>query len=172
MSVLLQLAGLFSLLSLLAVGGGAGVLPEMQHASVDVHHWMTGPQFLDAFAISRAAPGPGSLIVLLVGQRAAGPLGAAVSLLGMFGPSSVLAYLAARTWRRAGGAAWRPLVEQGLAPVAVGLTVASGLALIRGTEHGWAAYAATLVATVIFAIAEPHPLFLLLLGGVALLVFA
>ena len=172
MSVLLQLAGLFSLLSLLAVGGGAGVIPEMQHVAVDVHHWMTGPQFLDAFAISRAAPGPGSLIVLLVGQRAAGTVGAAVSLIAMFGPSSVLAYLTARIWRRSGGAGWRPLVEQGLAPVAVGLTIASGLALIRGTEHGWATYASTLVATLIFAVAEPHPLILLLLGGIALLVFS
>ena len=172
MSVLLQLAGLFSLLSLLAVGGGAGVIPEMQHVAVDVHHWMTGPQFLDAFAISRAAPGPGSLIVLFVGQRAAGSVGALVSLIAMFGPSSILAYLTARIWRRSGGASWRPMVEQGLAPVAVGLTIASGLALIRGTEHGWATYAATLVATLIFAVAEPHPLILLVLGGSALLFFS
>ena len=95
-TTLLQLAALFSLLSVLAFGGGAGVIPDMQRAAVDVHHWVTAPEFLDMFAISRAAPGPGSLIVLLVGQRAAGPAGAAVAGLAMFAPSSALAFLAAR----------------------------------------------------------------------------
>lgn len=169
-ATLLQIAALFSLLSLLAVGGGAGVIPAMQRAAVDVHHWMTGSEFLDAFAISRAAPGPGSLIVLLVGQRAAGVAGAVVALLAMFGPSSALAYLVARSWRRAGNAPWRLLIEQALAPVAVGLTIASGLALIRGTEHGWLAYGVTGIATLVFAVREPHPLILLAVGGAVMLV--
>jgi len=168
-ATLLQIAALFSLLSLLAVGGGAGVIPDMQRATVDAHHWMTASQFLDAFAISRAAPGPGSLIVLLVGNRAAGIVGAVVALIAMFGPSSVLAYVAARSWRRAGNAPWRLMVEQALAPVAVGLTIASGLALLRGTEHGWVEYAVTGVSTLIFAVSEPHPLILLLLGGAVVL---
>jgi chromate transporter len=168
---LLQLAALFSLLSLLAVGGGAGVIPDMQRAAVNVHHWMTGSEFLDAFAISRVAPGPGSLIVLLVGQRAAGLAGAAVALVAMFGPSSALAYFVARSWRRAGNAPWRLAIEQGLAPVAVGLTIASGLALVRGTEHGWLTYGVTAGATLVFALSEPHPLVLLVLGGLTMLAF-
>ena len=57
----------------------------MQRAAVDVHHWLTGPEFLAFFAISRAAPGPGSLIVVLIGQKAAGLAGALVAFLGMFG---------------------------------------------------------------------------------------
>ncbi len=70
--VLLQLIGLFAGLSMLAFGGGAGVIPDMQRAAVDQHHWLTAGEFLDMFAISRAAPGPGSLIVLLIGLKAAG----------------------------------------------------------------------------------------------------
>ncbi len=58
-ATLLQVAGLFGILSLLAVGGGNGIIPAMQHEAVDVHHWMTSREFLDLFAISRAAPGPG-----------------------------------------------------------------------------------------------------------------
>jgi len=138
---------------------------------VDVHHWMTAPQFLDMFAISRAAPGPGSLIVLLVGQHVAGVAGAAVSGVAMFAPSSVLAYLAARFWHRAGEAAWRRRIERALAPIAVGLTIASGLALIRGTEHGWAAYAVTGATTLTLALTELHPLALLVAGAATLLLF-
>jgi chromate transporter len=170
-TTLFQLAALFALLSLLAVGGGAGVIPDMQRAVVDVHHWMSAPEFLGMFAISRAAPGPGSLIVLLVGQRVAGPAGATVSGLAMFLPSSVLAYLAARFWHGAGETAWRRRIEQALAPIAVGLTIASGLALIRGTEHGWAAYTVTGATTLLLAFTKLHPFALLAAGAATLLLF-
>lgn len=169
-ATLLQLAGLFALLSVLAFGGGAGVIPEMQRAVVDVHHWMSGAQFLALFALSRSAPGPGSLIVVLIGQKAAGLAGGLVSGVAMFGPSSALAYLVARFWHRAGGAeGWRARVERALAPVAVGLTLASGIALIRGTEHGWAAYGVTLASTLLLAFTELNPVAMTLVGAVVLL---
>lgn len=51
------------------------------------------------FAISRSVP-PGSMIVVLIGQKAAGVAGGLVALLAMFGPSSVLAFATARLWHR------------------------------------------------------------------------
>lgn len=172
-ATLLHLAGLFALLSVLAVGGVAGVIPEMQHAAVDVYHWMTGAQFLAMFAISRTAPGPGSLIVVLIGRQAAGWPGAVVSGVAMFVPSSILAYLAARIWQRGDGTpGWRGWVERALAPVAVGLTIASGLALIRGTEHSVAAYAVTLVTTLVLAFTELNPFVMLAAGAGVLLLSA
>ncbi|MGE0418505.1 MAG: chromate transporter, partial [Acetobacteraceae bacterium] len=48
-TTLIQLALLFSMLSMLAFGGGAGVIPDMQRAAVDVYHWMTAREFLDMF---------------------------------------------------------------------------------------------------------------------------
>ncbi|HQT79970.1 MAG TPA: chromate transporter, partial [Rhodopila sp.] len=148
--VLLQLIGLFAMLSVLAFGGGAGVIPDMQRAAVDQHHWLTGREFLDIFAISRAAPGPGSLIVVLIGLKAAGVAGAAVSFAAMFAPSCLAVHLVARSWHQAAHAAWRALLERALAPVAVGLTFASGLALMRGTEHGWLPWGLTILSTGLF----------------------
>ena len=170
MAQLLQIAAMFSVLSLLAFGGGAAVLPDMQRQAVEVHHWITAREFLDMFALSRAVP-PGSLIVVLIGQKAAGIAGGLVALLAMFGPSSLLAFGTARLWHRAGGAAWRETLEQALAPVAVGLTIASGIALARSTEHDWAAYAITAATTVLLAFTELHPL-LVMAAGAALLVIA
>lgn len=167
MGTLLQLAGVFGLLSLLAFGGGAAVLPDMQHKAVDVYHWVTAREFLDMFAISRAIP-PGSLIVVLIGQKAAGLAGGCFALVGMFGPSSLLAYASARLWHRAGAAAWRQTLEQALAPVAVGLTVASGIALARSTEHGWLAYAVTAGATLLLACTRLHPLMVMAAGAAVL----
>jgi chromate transporter len=168
-AILIQLAALFGLLSILAFGGGAGVIPDMQRAAVEHYHWMTGREFLDLFAISRAAPGPGSLIVVLIGQKAAGLAGAAVSFVAMFVPSCLLVYVVAHFWHRAGRAPWRKLLERALSPVAIGMTFASGLSLVRGTEHEWLAYTITLTSTAAFAFTGINPVLLLASGGVAVL---
>jgi chromate transporter len=169
-ATLLQIAAMFSVLSLLAFGGGAAVLPDMQRQAVEVHHWVTSREFLDMFALSRAIP-PGSMIVVLVGQKAAGILGGLVALLSMFGPSSLLAYAVARLWHRTGGAAWRETLEQALAPVSIGVTIASGLALARSTEHDWATYGITAATTLLLALTRLHPL-AVMAGGAILLAVA
>jgi chromate transporter len=167
--VLLRLALLFAGLSMLAFGGGAGVIPDMQRATVDQYHWLTSRQFLDFFAISRAAPGPGSLIVVLIGLKAAGLAGAAVAFVAMFGPSCLAVHVVARYWQKAARSAWRAVVERALAPVAVGLTFASGLALMRNTEHGWPLWGVTIVSTALFSFTEINPILLLGLGAGTLL---
>lgn len=168
--VLLRLLALFAGLSMLAFGGGSGIIPDMQRAAVDQYHWVTAHEFLDMFAISRAAPGPGSLIVVLVGLKAAGLAGAAVSFVAMFGPSCLTVHFIARFWQRAANSVWRAVVERALAPVAVGLTFASGLALMRGTEHGWLPWGVTIAATAAFALTEINPILLLAAGAGVLLV--
>jgi chromate transporter len=47
MSKIISLAWVFALLSILAVGGGTAVLPEMQRMTVDQYHWITAKQFRD-----------------------------------------------------------------------------------------------------------------------------
>src|ERR1700748_3829731 len=101
---------------MVAFGGGAGVIPDIQRAAVDTYHWLTAKEFLDLFAISRSAPGPGSMIAVMVGEKAAGVAGGVVSFVGMFGPSSLAVHFIARTWNRAARKPWRAVVEQALAP--------------------------------------------------------
>jgi chromate transporter len=167
--VLLQLVSLFAMLSVVAFGGGAGVIPDMQRAAVDHYHWLTAREFLDSFAISRAAPGPGSMIVVLIGLKAAGPAGAMVAFISMFVPSCLAVHVVARYWHRAARSAWRALVERALAPVAVGLTFATGLSLMRGTEHGWLPWGVTIASAVVFSLTEISPILLLCFGAGALL---
>lgn len=166
---LLQLFWLFALLSMVAFGGGAGVIPDIQRAAVGTYHWLTAKEFLDLFAISRAAPGPGSMIAVLVGQKAAGLAGAGVSFIAMFGPSSVAVHGVARFWNRAARKPWRAVVERALAPVGIGMTFATGLSLARGTEHEPLSYAITAATTLIFAFTSIHPILLLATGAAILL---
>jgi chromate transporter len=165
--VLLKLALLFGGLSLLAVGSANSVVPDMQRAAVGLNHWMTDRDFLDLFALSRVAPGPGSLIVALIGQNVAGLAGAAVAVLAMFGPTCVLVHFAASVWHRFRDAPWRARVERGMAPLAIGLIFASAIGLIRGTQHSPAAIGLTAAATVVLAVSEIHPLIILGAGAAA-----
>lgn len=166
---LLQLAGLFAVLSLLSVGGGNGVIPDMQRAAVSVHHWVSEQTFLDLFAISRAAPGPGSLFVILVGQQAAGLAGAAVAGLAMYVPSCLVVHVVTRLWHNAAEAPWRKTAEAALAPVAVGLTFASGIALAQSTEGDFASYAITAASTLVLSLFDLNPMFVLVAGAAAAL---
>jgi len=167
--VLIQLFWLFALLSMVAFGGGTGVIPDIQRAAVDVHHWMTAREFLDLFAISRAAPGPGSMVAALVGQKAAGLPGAAVAFVAMFGPSSLLVFVVARFWNRAARKPWRAVVERALAPIGIGMTFAAGFSLVRGTEHGLLSYAVTAASTLAFAFTSVNPIVLLSVGAAVML---
>ena len=169
MSALGQIALLFSGLSLIAFGGGNGIIPAMQRASVDVHHWMTGSQFLDLFALSRATPGPNSLIAVLVGERAAGPVGGLVAALAMYGPSSLLVYGLTRIWERYEKAPWRRLVERSLAPLAIGLLYATGYTLLHGTEHDWLGYVVTAAATAVLVFTSVSPMIVLFACGLVYL---
>lgn len=134
---LLALALVFAPLSLVSLGGGPSVFAEMQRQAVEVHGWLSHERFLELFAVSRAAPGPGSLVAALVGWEAAGFAGALVAALGLYGPSSLLLLLIGRWWRRGAETPLRRAVERGLAPVAVGLIFAGVATLAQGGEFGW-----------------------------------
>ena len=162
-NIYLTLLGIFAQLSFLTVGGGQSVIPEMHRQVVDVHGWISEAQFVADFAIARMAPGPGSLIVTLIGWQVAGLLGAVITTVSIFVPSSILVYGLARVWARHRGAPWQKAVEQGLAPIAAGLILAASLTLMRAATGGWLAVAVTLVATAIIVATEVSPL--LLIGG-------
>jgi chromate transporter len=167
--VLTELVAQFLLLSLLSIGGANAVIPEIHRRVVDVEHWMTDVDFAQLFALSQAAPGPNVLIVSLVGWKVAGIAGGVVAMLAMSAPSSALTYAVAHAWERFRDAPWRIAVQHGLAPVTVGLILASGYVLTQAADHTWVAYAITGV-TLVLAVATPlHPLWLL---GVAALLGA
>ena len=107
--------------------------------------------------------------MLLVGLKAAGVVGAILAVVAMYLPSSVIVFLGARAWSSAARSAWRAHAERALAPVAVGLTYASGIVLARSTEHDWQALGVTAAAALLLALTKVHPLLVLLAGAGALL---
>jgi chromate transporter len=165
-SPLTQLALDFGTLSLIAIGGGIAVLPEMQRIVVDNHGWMSAATFTDLFALAQAAPGPNVLVVSLIGWQVAGLAGAAVTTAAMTVPTSVLTYGIATVWERFRDARWRKAIQRGLAPVTIGLMLASAYLITRGADHTPAAYALTASAAAVVFATRLHPLWLIALGAV------
>ena len=152
-------------ISFLSIGGGASILAPLDHQAVEVHHWITQREFVEMFAISRASPGPGSMLVALVGWKVAGWWGALVAVIGIFLPSSVLCYGAARVWNHYRGSTLHGALETGLTPIGTGLLIAGSLAVLRAAETGFHGWIIALVATIVVAWRNIHPLLILFAGG-------
>ena len=163
---LLQLAGHFALLSVLAVGGAITLASEMQRYLVVEHGWIDALQFNAAIAIAQAAPGPNILFVGLLGWSVAGPLGMLATLAGIMLPSSLITFVVGRLRQAKRDALAVQAFSVGLAPLTIGLLLATGwvLALPLVTHL----VSMLLVpATIVFMLATRRsPLWMIALGAV------
>lgn len=156
--VLGELAWRFAMLSLVAIGGANAVVPDMHRQAVEVARWMGDEEFAALFAIAQAAPGPNVLIVTLVGWRAAGIPGALVATAAMIVPSSLLTFWVFRIWKRLEDKPWRAAVQNGLAPLTVGLVAASGYLLAAATDIGPTAGTVTVATATLSYFTKINPL--------------
>lgn len=134
-------------LSLLAVGGAITLAPDLHRWLVSEQGWLTEVQFTQSMALAQAAPGPNVLFVAMmgwnVGLRSAGPdaaawlatfmgaIGSSVCLLGVMTPSSILTLIATRWCQRHRERLAVQAFRQGLAPIVVGLLLATSWLLGR-----------------------------------------
>jgi chromate transporter len=157
----------FLQLSLLAVGGANAVVPEIRHAVVVRHGWMNDETFAHLFAIAQSAPGPNITLVSLIGWKMVGLAGMLAATLAMLVPTAVLAFAAGRAWNRWEGLSWVSNLRQVLAPVAIGLLLASGVVLARTADKSAWALALTLAATALVVFSRRNPLWALVVGAAA-----
>jgi chromate transporter len=163
---LLALFAVFAPLSLLSFGGGNVVIADIAHQSI-AHRWTNERDFADLFALSRAAPGPGSMLCALIGWKAGGALGALIATIAFYLPSSLLLFIVARVWGRWRGAAWHQAVERGMAPIAAGLLLSAGIVVLRASPGGPAVWVAAGIATAVLLYwPKLHPVPLFLASGV------
>jgi chromate transporter len=166
MTTYLTLAAMFGGLSLMSIGGGNVVLPDMHRQSVRQEHWLTDNQFADLFSLSQVAPGPSILIVTLVGYGAGlhvdgvlgGIVGGLVATVAMVLPAASLMYGVTLFWQHAHDSKLRYAVEKGFAPLTVGLVLATALVMSRAADHDWRAYLLTAACTLIFLFTKTNPI--------------
>jgi chromate transporter len=167
MTKLLNLTWVFALLSILAIGGGTAVLPEMQRMTVDHYHWVTDGQFRDMYSLGQVAPGPNMTMVLLIGYHISGALGALAVGLAFFLPDCILTLSAHRLWNHLKESPWRAAVQHGMAPVAIGLMASGTYAVARLSISN---LTSLLIAAGVFGLLmwrHVNPAILVLGGGLA-----
>jgi len=168
---LCSLALVFALISVVAIGGGTGVLPEMERLVVHRFHWMSDQQFRDIYSLGQVSPGPNMLMVMVIGYRLAGAAGAAVVGFAFFLPDCILTFFANRLWSRFSESRWRTALQRGLAPVAIGLMLSGTYALARLSISNLAGLAIAAATFGILSWRRTNPLVLVSAGGLAYLLF-
>lgn len=165
MSLFLDIFMSFFLLAFISFGGATAVIPELFRIAVTEHRWMDAQTFTELFAIAQAAPGPNVLIVALIGQHADGALGAFAATLGICLPMSLLVGLLFKHWDRLQHWRGRAAIQLGVAPLAVGLVLASGVLIANASSPDWAGIGLILLTIVLCLRTRLHPLWLILLGA-------
>lgn len=171
--ILLQVALLFSTLSLSAFGGGKVVLPSMHQSAVGEYHWMNDEDFVNLFSISMAAPGPSMMVVTLVGLKACLPygipiaiLGALVATLAMFVPSSFLVYFAGNWWDHWKESPWRHSVMDAILPISTGLILAATWIISKTSIHTVPTAIMGVVALSLMLFTKLNPVLMMGVAGV------
>ena len=178
----LHLLGYFLMLSLMTVGGAIATAPDMHRYLVDGNHWLTDTQFTSSIAIAQAAPGPNVLFIALFGWNVGvnsgggsgpqawmlGALGVFICMAGILLPSSLLTWQASRWSRRNKARRSVRAFKQGMAPLVVGLLLAT--AWVLGSASGelaqdWRLWLLSLVCCVLVWRTRLHLLWLLGTGA-------
>jgi chromate transporter len=169
---LVELGLYFALLSLVSVGGLPSVMPEMQRYVVDVKGWLTPSDFIQAFAVGQAAPGPNVLIASLIGWKVAGLPGAFVALGSICFPAAVIAWWVAELWDRFKDSPWRKAIQRAIAPIVVGMILSGGVVLATPGSPDWRLWLIAAIAAAGMLATRLNPLWFLgagaLLGAVLL----
>lgn len=157
----------FVLLNFMSIGGTSTVLPDMYRYVVEANHWMTGKQFADAYALAHAAPGPNVMYVTLIGWQVAGWLGALATTVPLVIPALTLTMLVIRLNARNPDAPLSRAIRRGLAPISVGLTLASGSILVRAGAGDWPDGVLIAIAFLAALRLKCNPLWLMGAGAIA-----
>lgn len=167
----------FSLLSLLAVGGGISVVPDMHRYLVEEQLWLTPQQFTSSVALAQIAPGPNVLFVALMGWNVGinagsvtlAAVGATLCLLGLVLPSSLLTLWTTRWAHRNRMRPGVRALKAGLSPLVVALLASTAWLLLEpalGGGDALSAGLAVLVAVLILWLTSIHLLWVLGVGAV------
>ena len=165
MTIIAHLILTFGALSLLSIGGANATIPEIHRQVVDQLHWMDDATFVSLTTIGQTAPGPNVLIVSMIGWHMAGLAGLLAATIAIVLPSSLLAVAIGNLMARYEALAWIGGVRRALAPIALGLMLASGYVMAHAAYVGWLSLVLVLVATASVTLTRASPPLLIFAGA-------
>jgi chromate transporter len=157
----------FLALSLLAVGGAITTVPDMQRFVVREQGWLSDSQFTASVALAQAAPGPNVLFVAVIGYNVGGLAGVAATMTGTLLPSTTLALAATHWGSRNRESLTLRAFTSGMAPLTLGLLLATAWILLEPTRTQWSS-AALVAGTVVWMLRTRFsPLWPICVGALA-----
>ncbi len=155
----------YLLLSTFAVGGVPTIIPDMQRYVVEVHPWMSAKQFGEVYALVQVAPAPGVMVVTVIGWLLAGWSGALLLTVALFLPGVAMTSLMIKFKTLDPDSRFGRALRRGLAPVTIGLVLASCWVLTTTVNHDMRGYLLTALTIAVVLKTRFNPLWLIGVGA-------
>jgi chromate transporter len=167
----------FAKAGLFGFGGGPSMIPVIRNEVVSVQQWLTKEEFIDAYALGNALPGPiATKLSGYVGYKVAGWPGALAGMLGMTLPTGIAMVLLAALYFRFKETPFVTSFMKGVRPVILALLVLVVWEFIPsalGKKVQWSNWLVWLLAVAALFLSlklNVHPVLLILGGGMVGLV--
>lgn len=166
---LASLTFLFLKIGFVFFGGGYVLVPLLQQELVIKRQLLSMPEFLNGVAISQLTPGPIAVLATFAGFHLCGVTGALLATVALYAPATLLMAILCSAYSRLRNLEIVRAILTRLAPVIVGMIVASAIQLLPVSSMSFAHPAGMIIAGVAYGalLRGWHPA--VLLGAGALL---
>jgi chromate transporter len=162
-----NLSKVFANISLTLFGGGYVFIPYLDKIIVDQLGWLTQREFIDSIAMGQITPGPILITATFIGYKINGLLGAFLSTLSIFLPSSVVIIFFSRVYYFIKKNSTVKLIINGFKIGIIGLICYSGYVIMFKQQETFNLYSMVLcgLTFVILNKTKVHPIFLIIAAG-------
>ncbi|MAD59072.1 MAG: hypothetical protein CMB81_01920 [Flammeovirgaceae bacterium] len=162
-----NLSKVFANISLTLFGGGYVFIPYLDKIIVDQLGWLTQREFIDSIAMGQITPGPILITATFIGYKINGLLGAFLSTLSIFLPSSVVIIFFSRVYYFIKKNSTVKLIINGFKIGIIGLICYSGYVIMFKQQETFNLYSMVLcgLTFIILNKTKVHPIFLIIAAG-------
>tara|TARA_B100000886_G_scaffold298571_1_gene226779 strand:+ start:4404 stop:5582 length:1179 start_codon:yes stop_codon:yes gene_type:complete len=162
-----NLSKVFANISLTLFGGGYVFIPYLDKIIVDQLGWLTQREFIDSIAMGQITPGPILITATFIGYKMNGILGAFLSTLSIFLPSSVVIIFFSRVYYFIKKNSTVKLIIDGFKIGIVGLICYSGYVIMfkQLEEFNFYSISVCIITFLMLDRIKIHPIFLIIISG-------
>ena len=162
-----NLSKVFANISLTLFGGGYVFIPYLDKIIVEQLAWLTQREFIDSIAMGQITPGPILITATFIGYKMNGLLGAFLSTLSIFLPSSVVIIFFSRVYYFIKKNSTVKLIINGFKIGIIGLICYSGYVIMFKQQDDINLYSiiACILTFVLLNKTKIHPIFLIIAAG-------
>lgn len=175
--IYIQLFLSFLQIGAFSFGGGYAAMPLIQNQVVDIHHWLSLPEFTDLVTISQMTPGPIAVnSATFVGIKIAGIPGAIIATLGCILPSCIIVTIIAYFYMKYRHLQVLQDILNVLRPAVISLIAVAGISILMTAffqDYMISFYTLKIHMVIIFIVCmyllikkKTNPIFVMVLAGV------